>query len=157
LFFHPPICLIIGHTTLFSKNPTNAMACNMWWGRRWTKFGGSNLEQKRVPNCLIGGVCYTTTCGIEAFDHTTSGTTYSWINCCKNNIDNFQDTLQQSMDLTLDAYIVVFVPKLTQIWLAKVFKSNHLLIKWNHSLYKTTYYTKLIKVNDISDVYNMKK
>jgi hypothetical protein len=68
------------------------------------------------------------------------------------------------MDPALKAYIVVFVPKITKIFkpqiaprLAKVFKSNHLFIKQNHSLYKTVYYTKLVRVNDISDVYNMKK
>lgn len=40
----------------------------------------------------------------EGTYHTTSGTAHGWIDCCKNNIDNFQNKLQGSRDSRLDAY-----------------------------------------------------
>jgi hypothetical protein len=69
-----------------------------------TRFGGENVEHKNIPRYSMSGVCYTTTCGTKALNHTTCGTTHGWINCCKNDIDNFQSKLQGSRDSTLDAY-----------------------------------------------------
>jgi hypothetical protein len=115
--------LVDGNTKLFSKNLTYAMVCNTWWGGTWTRFGDSSVVHINVPNYSISGVCYTTTSGIEAFNHAIGGIV-QLIKHCRSNISNFKDTLQWFTDFTLDSWNGICTKTTQKFNTAKYFKTS---------------------------------
>lgn len=48
---HKP-CLANGNAKLILDYTTCVVVCNTWWGRTWTRFGGSNVEHKNTHTQL---------------------------------------------------------------------------------------------------------